>query len=654
MCVSGLSTWFLKSFVDKSYMYCFLLVVQGKGTIGGEQVCVGSYMTLQLHDQLEVGGDELLTVVLHFLPAACGHRGQCPEVPEKLQEVLTSKDNGMQECRVARKRWLQHTYDERRRKPKQHLKHELGTEVPVSPGGQEDSPCGQDPCHPEQQDGQLGAERTTAPQSAVVKAEERNMDPAATSMVCVSTDHMATGVASERFHEPLRGGCDEIPEATRVASEETRVPSQVVHRVWMSIKNGTLDMHGEIEKLPSVAEKSLASFAFGFRQMLWTWQSAPVADRFCHCERRNAQFLMPAEEVRRLLRGGVHVAQIKDIIQMRILFAYGGFFVDLDVMWLGLAMPTCGANAVEPSVLCVTEPDKDNAYSRKASLVDAGEGVPRGALGLSVMHANKGSPLVARAAGDLTKFWTKHAAAQRGQSQPWMSAATIVSKIFQQHYAMKTVCVSPLMWCPLPRWITAWDSTVRTYGYDIPSSSCMKEGSVCVNVWCQQWPVALQTAVCEWCMGVLDDRLKMAPHVYPTPDNCWATRVALARALGDLVTPLTELLGDNVASHRILADVNKLLRIAGANGIVHKIKKEIDYGAALIALILVMLPKYSHETTCCTESLKVGLARVVGIRPEHVAAIVPLVRAWVLLLVGQGVEARFLDRAGSPLHSIFA
>jgi hypothetical protein len=326
VCVSGLNTRFLKSFVDKSVFYCFLLVVQGTGTIGGKQVYVGSYMALTKDHQVEVGGGELLTVVLHFLPAVCGGQGQCPEVPAKLQEVLTCKDNGMQECRRARKRWLQHTYDERRRKSKQHLQHELDTEVPVFPGSHEESPCGQDPCHPEQQDGQLGAERTTAPQSAVVKAEERNMDPAATSMVRVSTDHMATGVASERFNEPLRGGCDEISGATRVASEETRVPSQVVHRVWMNIKNGTLDQHGEMEKLPSVAEKSLASFAFGFRQMLWTWQSAPVADRFCHCERRNAQLLMPAEEVRRLLQGGVHVAQIKDIIQMRILFAYGGFF----------------------------------------------------------------------------------------------------------------------------------------------------------------------------------------------------------------------------------------------------------------------------------------------------------------------------------------
>ena len=94
----------------------------------------------------------------------------------------------------------------------------------------------------------------------------------------------------------------------------------------MLIKNGTLDMHGAIEKLPSVAEKSLASFANGFRQMLWTWQPALVADRFCHCERRNADLLLPACEVRQLLKGGVHAAQIKDIMQMRILCAYGCFF----------------------------------------------------------------------------------------------------------------------------------------------------------------------------------------------------------------------------------------------------------------------------------------------------------------------------------------
>lgn len=190
-----------------------------------------------------------------------------------------------------------------------------------------------------------------------------------------------------------------------------------------------------------------------------------------------------------------------------------------------------------------------------------------------------------------------------------------------------------------------------TYGYSIPKSSCMRDGSVCVNIWNRQWPRPLQISVCEWCMGVLDDRLKTAPHVYSTPDNCWATRVALARVLGDLVGPVRELLGDNVVSHRILADVEQILRVAGVSGIMHKIKEEEDYGAALIAVILVLFPKYSHEATCCAEFVKVALARVVGTEVERVTAVVPAVRAWVLLLVGQGAEARFLDKAGPPLHS---
>jgi hypothetical protein len=80
-CVSGLNAWILKSFVDKAFMFCFLLVVQGEATIAGNQVYPGFYMLLKSHGQVfEVSGGELLTVVLHFLPAACGgndamHRG---------------------------------------------------------------------------------------------------------------------------------------------------------------------------------------------------------------------------------------------------------------------------------------------------------------------------------------------------------------------------------------------------------------------------------------------------------------------------------------------------------------------------------------------------------------------------------------------------
>ena len=270
------------------------------------------------------------------------------------------------------------------------------------------------------------------------------------------------------------------------------------------------------------------------------------------------------------------------------------------------------------------------------------------------MHVQKGAAIVARAADELYKFWTKHAAVQRGQNQPWMSSATLLAKVFQRHHDVKSICVSPMVWCPLPRWITTWDSSMCTYGYNIPSSSCMKERSACVNIWNKQWPIALQMAVCEWCIGVLDERLQAKPHVFPTPDSAWATRVALARALGDLVGPVRELLGDNVASHRTFADVEKLLRISGAGDVVHKIKEQEDYGAALIAVILVVLPKYTHEATCCVESLKMALARAAGTEPHRVTALVPVVRAWVLHLVGKGVEARFLDKAGPSLHGTVA
>ena len=64
-CVSGLNAWILKSFVDKAFMFCFLLVVQGEATIAGNQVYPGFYMLLKSHGQVfEVSGGELLTVVL--------------------------------------------------------------------------------------------------------------------------------------------------------------------------------------------------------------------------------------------------------------------------------------------------------------------------------------------------------------------------------------------------------------------------------------------------------------------------------------------------------------------------------------------------------------------------------------------------------------
>ena len=73
-------------------MFCFLLVVDGKATNNGKHVYPGSYMVLTPHDPAEVSGDELLTVVVHFMPASCV-KSDCPEAPSKLQEVLASKKN---------------------------------------------------------------------------------------------------------------------------------------------------------------------------------------------------------------------------------------------------------------------------------------------------------------------------------------------------------------------------------------------------------------------------------------------------------------------------------------------------------------------------------------------------------------------------------
>jgi len=182
----------------------------------------------------------------------------------------------------------------------------------------------------------------------------------------------------------------------------------------------------------------------------------------------------------------------------------------------------------------------------------------------------------------------------------------------------------------------------------------MKDHSVCVNVWSRQWPVALQTAVCEGAAGILNDRLKTTPHAYPTEDRCWATRVALVRALKEFAVPLRELLGDNVVLYGILADVDKLLQFASEYDIVYKIAGRHDYGTVLVALISIVFPKYSHDSTIYIESLQVALAEIVAVDLAKVNAIMPAVRAWVILLVGHGAQSHFMDKAGPLLQSAHA
>ena len=262
------------------------------------------------------------------------------------------------------------------------------------------------------------------------------------------------------------------------ASENCRDPSELVHRMWLQLSpDGAANRDDQITWLPDLAMASLESFSYGYRQLLWCWQEAPAVtntETIPWVELRDAETFLPFARVKALMAGGVHVAQVKDILQMHVLAVLGGTFVDLDVLWLGRKFPRSGTESGLPRVILHTEPDKVHVMSRTTSLAFDGStpGVIRGAVSLGVMYAEPGLSEMREVAVALEAYWTDKAAKGTAARQPWMKPVTVVMKALgvsvQQ---LHLVSVSPMTWCPLPRWLREWNvgHTIHSFGCEVPS-----------------------------------------------------------------------------------------------------------------------------------------------------------------------------------------
>ena len=112
------------------------------------------------------------------------------------------------------------------------------------------------------------------------------------------------------------------------AVESFRHPSEIVHRMWARLNSqGSLSSEDSIVLLPGfIEQESLISWSHGYRQIVWCWQQAPVfEDEIQWCESRNAEVFLPLQVVQKMLAGGVHIAQVKDVLQMHVLAVCGVF-----------------------------------------------------------------------------------------------------------------------------------------------------------------------------------------------------------------------------------------------------------------------------------------------------------------------------------------
>ena len=322
------------------------------------------------------------------------------------------------------------------------------------------------------------------------------------------------------------------------------------------------------------------------------------------------------------------MAQIKDILQMHVLAVHGGSFVDLDVLWLGRKFPQCGTEPGLPRVVLHTEPDKKFAMSRLKSVVYDGStpGTPRGAFSLSVMYAEPGTPEMHDVAVHLEQFWDSSVARGRVESHPWMVATTEVQTVLGVPLdKLHLVSVSPMAWCPLPRWLKTWtiDRVTESYGCEVPGGEAIAAVSVSINVWSRQWPSCLQKQVVEWARALLQGRLALSPQLFGIPDVYRNRRNLLHTLLCRMAGPLTSFCLDPPTALNALADAHNAL---GNQGELDLVRLTAGQPAeASVALITVCLQKRGAKVGV---AMHIGLCSVVGANADRATLLVESVRTY--------------------------
>ena len=111
------------------------------------------------------------------------------------------------------------------------------------------------------------------------------------------------------------------------------VPHNAVHHFWVSLEQG--------KNLFDNPKKScLASFSdFGYAQVIWTWEAIQFGDidgvRVCSLES-----LFPWRFGEMLLSYGMAVECLKDLVELAVLYKYGGIFTDFDYLALTAELPS--------------------------------------------------------------------------------------------------------------------------------------------------------------------------------------------------------------------------------------------------------------------------------------------------------------------------
>ena len=358
---------------------------------------------------------------------------------------------------------------------------------------------------------------------------------AAAASAEVAGSRSAAGAADERL---AAGAALALRQSPGRQAWMTRT---LIHRFWYPERHGT--------RVHETLRTCMRSFRSDmFLQFVWTYSEADFED-VVHgggfgdqVFRMDAGLVLSQEERRELLLK-MQLQHVKDAFSFAVVQEYGGWFVDLDYVWLGKPLPQLSDYPAGTENLLFTCYEKQSGtHMKAASKVLSIDGKPC-AVNLGVVHCSKYTEFAAECYHEFEK---KHPKVQRrrelpdgeanmarrrelpegqhvgaasgdsclsGRGRKWTWAQDAVQQLAVLR-SRNVAIVGPDRCCGLPYWLRKWPASASESpvinATRLPSLSDLSRDALMLNVWHGVWPDTMVACARDWARTV---RLARTPAV---------------------------------------------------------------------------------------------------------------------------------------------
>ena len=322
----------------------------------------------------------------------------------------------------------------------------------------------------------------------------------------------------------------------------------------------------------AIWRRCVRTFSMQWTQYIWTYSLDDFVfvlgnEHPANVVHMNVEAFFRRSQFDDLMGRGIPVQHIKDIISMRILYAFGGWFIDFDVAWLGgpalsaiviqrlcvlqdcfkvslvegsdsaAAMPM---ESESPQCILACQAEKSTSKFAKTRIVRSLDGIASSCY-LGVTWARQASSFAQKAAFAMLEVWPARQVNCRKIGQQWNIHQNLLQNTAR--WMDDVAFASHDVFCPFPRFCSSFDALSEgdheLYGTVVRSQAHVAKTALMMSTWTGVWSAAQSNAAVDWAIDVAAAREPAVRTAVCVPDELSpAVRTAVCSALESLTDVL--------------------------------------------------------------------------------------------------------------------